>query len=45
MGLLYTPEHGYAAFTVPDFDKFILRAVPHLTVPPVQERRRRTNAE
>ena len=20
MGLLYTPEHGYAAFTVPDFD-------------------------
>jgi len=45
MGLLYTPEHGYAAFTVPDFDKFMLRAVPQLTVPPVQERRRRTNSE
>lgn len=40
MGLLYTPEHGYAAFTVPDFDKFMLRAVPKLEVPPVQRRRR-----
>lgn len=39
MGLLYTPEHGYAAFTVPDFDKFMLRAVPKLEVPPVQRRR------
>ena len=39
MGLLYTPEHGYAAFTVPQFDKFILRAIPELTVP---ELRRRT---
>lgn len=45
MGLLYTPEHGYAAFTVPDFDKFMLRAVPQLAVPPVQERRRRTKSE
>ena len=34
MGLLYTPDHGYAAFTVPDFDKFMLRAVPTLDVPP-----------
>ncbi|CAN5405051.1 hypothetical protein BH09ACT1_BH09ACT1_21330 [soil metagenome] len=34
MGLLYTPEHGYAAFTVPDFDKFMLRAVPELDVAP-----------
>lgn len=42
MGLLYTPEHGYAAFTVPDFDKFMLRAVPKLEVPPIQRRRRRT---
>lgn len=42
MGLLYTPEHGYAAFTVPDFDKFMLRAVPTLEVPPVQQRQRRT---
>lgn len=40
MGLLYTPEHGYAAFTVPDFDKFMLRAVPTLDVPPVQRRNR-----
>lgn len=41
MGLLYTPEHGYAAFTVPDFDKFMMRAVPELKVPPVQTRRGR----
>ncbi len=41
MGLLYTPDHGYAAFTVPDFDQFMLRAVPHLDVPPVQQRKRR----
>jgi hypothetical protein len=41
MGLLYTPEHGYAAFTVPDFDKFMMRAVPRLDVPPVQRRRAR----
>lgn len=45
MGLLYTPEHGYAAFTVPDFDKFMLRAVPQLVVPPFQERRRRSKSE
>ncbi|MET4051771.1 type II secretory pathway predicted ATPase ExeA [Frigoribacterium sp. PvP054] len=38
MGLLYTPDHGFAAFTVPDFDKFMLRAVPTLDVPPVQRR-------
>jgi len=24
-GLLYTPGHGYAAFTVPQFDRYILR--------------------
>ncbi|WP_404436262.1 ATP-binding protein [Microbacterium aerolatum] len=40
MGLLYTPEHGYAAFTVPDFDKFMLRAVPTLTVPEVRKRKK-----
>jgi hypothetical protein len=39
MGLLYTPEHGYAAFTVPHFDKFILRAIPELVVPPLRQRR------
>lgn len=38
MGLLYTPSHGYAAFTVPDFDKFMVRAVPVLEVPPIQSR-------
>ncbi|MFT4259862.1 AAA family ATPase [Microbacterium sp.] len=43
MGLLYTPEHGYAAFTVPDFDKFMLRAVPTLVVPEVQKRRKKAS--
>ncbi|AZZ56289.1 ATP-binding protein [Rathayibacter iranicus] len=38
MGLLYTPEYGYAAFTVPDFDRFMKRAVPHLEVPPIVSR-------
>lgn len=28
MGLLYTPEYGHAAFTVPHFDEFIARAYP-----------------
>lgn len=39
MGLLYTPSHGYAGFTVPHFDRFMLRAVPELDVPPIQKRR------
>lgn len=38
MGLLYTPEHGYAAFTVPQFDKFIRRAIPDLVVPELRRR-------
>lgn len=38
MGLLYTPQHGYAAFTVPHFDQFMLRAVPELIVPPLRRR-------
>ena len=33
MGLLYTPEHGFAAFTVPHFDRYMKRAVPQLDVP------------
>lgn len=41
MGLLYTPEHGYAAFTVPHFDRFLLRAIPSLNVPELKARRRR----
>lgn len=40
MGLLYTPEHGYAAFTVPHFDKFMIRAVPDLVVPEIRRRKR-----
>lgn len=39
MGLLYTPEHGYAAFTVPQFDRFMLRAIPMLVVPERRKRR------
>ena len=41
MGLLYTPEHGYAAFTVPHFDRFMHRAMPELVVPEVRRRRGR----
>lgn len=41
MGLLYTPQHGYAAFTVPDFDAFIMRTIPRLEVPETRHRRRR----
>ncbi|GAA1998183.1 ATP-binding protein [Nakamurella flavida] len=40
MGLLFTPEYGYAAFTVPHFDQFMMRAVPHLVVPEIGRRRR-----
>lgn len=39
MGLLYTPEHGFAAYTVPQFDQYMLRAIPTLEVP---EKRTRT---
>ncbi|MEV5000296.1 ATP-binding protein [Nocardioides sp. LML1-1-1.1] len=42
MGLLYTPEHGYAAFTVPHFDQFVLRAIPNLVVPAVKRRKPRS---
>ena len=38
MGLLYTPQHGYASFTVPQFDRFLKRTIPEFTVPPVQRR-------
>ncbi|RNI18274.1 ATP-binding protein [Flexivirga caeni] len=33
MGLLYTPEHGYAAFTVPRFDQYMKRILPTFEVP------------
>ena len=39
MGLLYTPQHGYAAFTVPHFDRFLIRTIPTLEVPPLKPRR------
>lgn len=38
MGLLYTPEHGFAAFTVPDFDSYMMRALPRLVVPEIRKR-------
>lgn len=38
-GLLYTPNFGYAAFTVPKFDQFLKRTVP-LHVPPKRAGRR-----
>jgi KaiC/GvpD/RAD55 family RecA-like ATPase len=37
-GLLYTPQHGFAAFTVPQFDRFMMRAVPELDPPPIRSR-------
>lgn len=41
-GLLYTPKFGYAAFTVPQFDQFMRRAVP-LEVPSRRSRARRAD--
>ncbi|MDQ3095473.1 MAG: ATP-binding protein [Actinomycetota bacterium] len=43
MGLLYTPEHGYAAFTVPHFDKFLLRVMPELIMPSARSKKSRKN--
>jgi hypothetical protein len=31
MGLLYTPDHGYADFTVPHFDQYMKRVMPDLS--------------
>lgn len=33
MGLLYAPQHGYAAFTVPHFDKYMHRVLPEVIIP------------
>lgn len=41
-GLLYTPSHGYAAFTVPHFDQFMRRSVPTLRVPEVRVRKKKS---
>lgn len=38
-GLLYTTDHGYAAFTVPRFDQYLKRAIPDLSPPPIRLRR------
>ena len=36
-GLLYsTPDYGFAQFTVPQFDQYMKRIMPSLTVPPVR---------
>lgn len=42
IGLLYTPQHGYAAFTVPHFDRYMLRAIPELVVPELRRRKPRS---
>jgi hypothetical protein len=39
-GLLWTPSYGLAAFTVPQFDRYLKRTMP-LDVPPKRERRTR----
>jgi hypothetical protein len=41
-GLLYTPAHGFAAFTVPQFDRYMRRAHA-LNVPPPKRRRTRAS--
>ena len=38
-GLLYQPQHGDAASTVPHFDRHLKRTIPDLIVPPVRRRR------
>ena len=37
-GLLYTPDYGYAAFTVPLFHNYLKRAIPEFEAPPVRRR-------
>lgn len=41
-GLLYTTDHGYAAFTVPKFDEYLKRAIPELLPPPIRRRSSKT---
>ena len=38
LGLLYTPGHGLAAFTVPQFDQYMCRVIPVLEVPEKRQR-------
>lgn len=37
-GLLYTPEHGFAAFTVPQFDQYLRRTIPKPDIPDIRQR-------
>jgi hypothetical protein len=37
-GLLYTPTHGYAAFTMPHFDSYMRRVRPKLEIKPIKTR-------
>lgn len=37
-GLLFTPAYGYASFTVPQFDRYLVRRMPDLIVPPKKAR-------
>lgn len=41
LGLLSTPQHGYAEFAVPPFEAFMKCAIPELDVPPPRRRRTR----
>ncbi|MGV4378065.1 ATP-binding protein [Trueperella pyogenes] len=41
MGLLYTPMHGYAEFTVPHFDRFMKREMPKVVIPEKRFRKKR----
>ena len=43
-GLLYTPGHGFAAFTVPQFDRYMKRNHP-LVVPPLRNRPTRARSD
>ncbi|MDP9801021.1 hypothetical protein J2S49_001097 [Arcanobacterium wilhelmae] len=45
MGLLYTPAHGYAEFTVPHFDRFMIREMPHVLVPEKRTRKKEKRAD
>jgi hypothetical protein len=41
-GLLYTPGHGLAAFTVPQFDRYMRRAYELRVAPPRSQARNGT---
>ncbi|MEX3562816.1 ATP-binding protein [Corynebacterium phoceense] len=45
MGLLYTPSFGQAAYTVPQFAEFVVRAEPTLHVPEKRVRRKKSQPD